>query len=79
MMFDVGLACKCWERGVTARGLMRESNFPQTRTVGALTSDTLIFKIKLLACRKLHFCYSYSVGAQQDLLSPPDSSFTYLI
>lgn len=52
---------------------MPESNFPQTRAVSALTSDTLIFKIKLLACRKLHFCQFYSVEAQQDHLSPPDS------
>lgn len=48
---------------------MPESDFPRTRTVGALTSDTLIFKIKPLACRKLRFCHSCSVEAQQDRLS----------
>lgn len=49
-------------------------HLPPTRTVSALTSDTLIFKIKLVACKKLPFCHSCAVGALPDLLSPPDSS-----
>lgn len=47
------LGCEFWERRVTARGFMPENYFVQSRSVSALTCDTVIFKTKLLPLRKL--------------------------